>query len=142
MFAFLFADVAVTPERGALIGLAALTAFLGSKIAFQKDTAIEQRRKAASRLAGQLRQYGFKRLPRFVENYSVGDYSGMVHELASAAEDLSDAKVAATELDGVFQYSIEAKAKDPETRAALYDKIDKLKVAYPPEVKQEVKPAA
>lgn len=128
----LFADLAITPQTGALIGVTALAAWMGGKLLFQKDTEIEARRKAAIDLASVFSQEGFRRLPQFVTNYAVGDYSGMVHEIKSAARDFRDPTVLAAELQAVFDKQLERRIKDPETRQALYDKIEKLKAAFPP----------
>lgn len=122
----LFADMSVSPMGATVIGLAGVAAFLAGKTLFQKDTEIENRRKAAIDVAGILSAEGFKRLPGFVTNYAVGDYSGMVHELKAVARDFRDPTVLEAELDAVFTKQLERRAKDPGKKPVLAAKLQEL----------------
>lgn len=123
---FLFADFAVTQQGAVTIGLAALLAFLLGKFLFQKDTEIENHRKAAIDVANILTREGFKRLPQFASNYAVGDYSGMVHELKSAARDFQDPTILEAELQAVFEKQLRLRVSDAQKRLALLGKLKEL----------------
>ncbi|MBI3866821.1 MAG: hypothetical protein HY290_33495 [Planctomycetia bacterium] len=114
------------------IVLAAIAAvmFFGGQLLFKGDTAVENRRRGATRLAGRLRELGFTRLPPILEDYSVGDYSGMISKIRDVAEMLGDDKERHAEFEKVFQLILEAKMKDPEKRDGLIKAFDKLRVLY------------
>lgn len=94
--------------------------YFGGRFLFNKDTAIEDRRRGAGNLAGVLRQYGLKRLPRFLVDYSVGDYSGMGARLSEAASLFNEGEEAVVaEFDQVFESVLNVKLKRKESRDAL-----------------------
>lgn len=70
--------------------VAGLVAALAGRWLFQKDTEIEDRRRAASRLAGVYRAAGLTHTAEMLEHYSVGDYSGMARKIKEAAALLGD----------------------------------------------------
>jgi hypothetical protein len=108
----------------------AVVAFCLGQLLFKGDNAIENRRRAATRLAGRLRELGFTRIPPILEDYSVGDYSGMIGKIRDVAEILGDDKERHAEFEKVFQLVLEAKMKDPEKRDALIKAFDKLRALY------------
>jgi hypothetical protein len=111
-----------------LVALGVAMFFVG-QLLFKGDTAIENRRRSATRLAGRLRELGFTRLPPILEDYSVGDYSGMIGKIRDVAEMLGDEKERQAEFERVFQLILEAKMKDPEKRDALVKTFEKLRAA-------------
>jgi hypothetical protein len=108
--------------------LAAILAGLAGKDIFSwltaKDTAQEARRRAAFDLAGVLRKYGLKRIPEFLGDYAVGDFSGMydkIYDLAKVSLAGDDAIV--KELGQVFDNVLAAKLKTEDGRALLAAKL-------------------
>jgi hypothetical protein len=61
--------------------LAALAMYYLARLLFRTDTAIENRRKAAGQMAIVLGRLGLKKIPAFLIDYSVGDYSGMANAI-------------------------------------------------------------
>ena len=104
--------------------LAALAAYNVGGYLFRKDTEVEDRRRAAAKLAGVLRSQGLVRLPAILEDYSVGDYSGLGNRIKNIVELLGDGEeVVQKEFDGVFNRVLEAKVKTPEGLALLKAKV-------------------
>lgn len=122
----LLADIQVTPTGAALIGAVALAALALGFLLFRKDTEIEQRRKAAIEAAEVLTAQGLTLLPAILTDYAVGDYSGMINRIRSAARMLLNPKHAEAEFDQLFTNMLERRLKDPETRATLVEKVNKL----------------
>lgn len=97
-----------------------LLAWLGAKWFFQKDTEKEDRRRGAAQLAGVLQTYGLQKTPEFLIDYSVGDYSGMTHKIASLAKLFLDGEEAVVkEFQQVYERVLDAKLRTPEGRAYL-----------------------
>jgi len=91
--------------------------FAVGKIAFAKDTEIENRRRGAGQLAIALGKYGLKRIPAFLVDYSVGDYSGCGKKIKDLAElFLSGEETLAKEFDDVFKTVLFTKMQTPEGR--------------------------
>lgn len=110
-----------------LIGLAMFA--LGMWL-FRKDTEIENRRRLAGKAAGELRgKYGLTMIPLLLEDYSVGDYSGMATRIKDIAELLLDPKRTAVEFDEIFSRLLTIRMSDPESRTALLARIEKLRLA-------------
>jgi hypothetical protein len=111
----------------AFIALAAVAGYLGLKWALQalqKDDEIEKRRRAAFHLAATLKSYGLEKTPKFLESYSVGDYSGMAHDIKSLAElFLSGEEHVVSEFKEVFDKCLAAKLKTDEGRAYIAAKL-------------------
>lgn len=107
-----------------------IVAFCVGQLLFKGDHSIDTRRRAATRLAGRLRELGFTRIPPILEDYSVGDYVGMVGKVRDVAELLGDEKERQAEFEKVFQLVLEAKMKDPDKRDSLVKAFDKLKALY------------
>lgn len=92
--------------------------FAAGKIAFKKDTEIESRRRGAGQLAISLGKYGLKRIPAFLVDYSVGDYSGCGKKIKDLAElFLTGEEALVKEFDGVFKTVLFNKMQTPEGRA-------------------------
>lgn len=115
--------VLTAPVIALCIVVPLLTFFL-VKWLFEKDTEVENRRRAAAKLAAKLQQVGLKKTPLFLIDYSVGDYSGMaarIHNLAELFLDGEDAVM--KEFDAVFQNVLDAKLKTPEGKALIAAKL-------------------
>lgn len=88
------------------------------KLAFKKDTEIEDRRRGAGQLAISLGKYGLKRIPAFLVDYSVGDYSGCGKKIKDLAElFLSGEEALVKEFDDVFKTVLFNKMQSVEGRA-------------------------
>lgn len=108
----------------AILILVGVVAILGGKHGFNwlfaKDTEKENRRRAAFKLAAQLKAYGLNRIPDFLGDYAVGDYSGMfeqIHDLAKVA--VADPTAIVKELEQVYTNILKVKLSSEEGRAYL-----------------------
>ncbi len=128
------------PTAVLLIVALALLGWLIGKRVYAFDDKVERRREDAMDAIQVLAAYGFKKLPSLLGKYAVGDYDGAWAELKRLCKDYADPKNLEHDLEGVFAHQLESKAKNEDTRQALYEKFEKLKVQYPP--KQAVPPAA
>ncbi len=107
-----------------ITALIAVVGFLGAKWLFRKDTEIEDRRRGAAKLAASLKAYGLDRIPDFLIDYSVGDYSGMAEKMKQLAEMfLSGKEAVVTELDGVYERVLAQKLKTEAGRALVASKL-------------------
>ncbi len=122
--------------------LLAIVGFCAAKWLFKKDTECEDRRRAAGKMAAMLKAYGLVKIPDFLIDYSVGDYSGMAHSIKQLAELFlhGEAGVVA-EFDGVFARVLEAKLKSEAGRTLLAAKLADAVKASDPSVVQDA-PAA
>jgi len=131
MFPTLFA-LSIPPVGVALIVACCVAGVALGILFFKKDTEIENRRRAAAKVATILTGKGLLIIPSILSDYAVGDYSGMVAKMKNAADMLLNPAAAGAEFDGVFARMLEEKLKDPEQRAALVEKVNKLSAAYGP----------
>jgi len=107
-----------------ILALIALVGFLGAKWLFKKDTAIEERRRGAARLAAALKSYGLSKIPEFLIDYSVGDYSGMAMKIKSYAEMfIAGEESVVKEFDVVFERVLSEKLKSEAGRALIASKL-------------------
>jgi len=99
---------------------------------FRKDTEIEDRRRAAAELAGVLSGLGLRKIPDFLIDYSVGDYSGMGKKIADLARlFLSGEAAVLEEFKEAFGRVLDAKLKTPEGRAYIRVKLEDSDTADP-----------
>ena len=113
-----------------IVALIAAVGFLGAKWLFKKDTEIENRRRGAAKLAASLKAYGLVRIPDFLIDYSVGDYSGMAEKMKTLAEMfLSGEEAVVTELDGVYERVLSQKLTTEAGRALVASKLADAKQA-------------
>lgn len=97
---------------------------------FKKDTEIENRRRAAAKLAGILSDHGLRKTPEFLIDYSVGDYSGMAMKIKALAELFLDGEEAVIrEFKDVFERCLNAKLGTEEGRAYISAKLAEVKTA-------------
>ncbi len=118
-----------------------LIGWLGAKWLFQKDTEKENRRRGAAQLAGVLKTYGLQKTPEFLIDYSVGDYSGMTHKVASLAKLFLDGEEhVVKEFQKVYERVLEAKLNTEEGRAYIAARLAQASKPSDP-APAEVKPA-
>jgi len=107
-----------------ILVLIALVGFLGAKWLFKKDTEVENRRRGAARLAACLKAYGLVRIPEFLIDYSVGDYSGMAEKIKGLAEMfLAGEEAVVKEFDAVYDRVLVEKLKTEAGRALIASKL-------------------
>lgn len=94
----------------ALVGLVAV---LIGRWLYKKDTEVEDRRRAAAQLAGVYRSAGLIHTAEFLEDYSVGDYSGMAKKIKKAADLLNSKEAGEKVLKDLLARIAEA-GKKPE----------------------------
>ena len=111
-----------------ILSLIAAVGFLGAKWAFKKDTVIEDRRRGAALLAASLTSYGLVRIPAFLIDYSVGDYSGMADKMKRLAEMfLEGESTVITEFDAVYERVLREKLRTEAGRALVASKLSDAK---------------
>ena len=100
---------------------------------FTKDTEIENRRRGAAKLAAKLQAIGLRKLPEFLIDYSVGDYSGMANKIHMLADLFLDGdEPVLAEVETVFRNVLDAKLKTEEGRAFIAAKLaEATKAAVP-----------
>lgn len=104
-------------------------AYFVGKWYFKKDEEKEDRRRAAGILAIELAKVGFVKLPAFLVDYSVGDYSSMLYKLKTIVElATSDPHAFMREFDTVASRVLDAKLSTPEGRAVLAAKLQEANV--------------
>jgi hypothetical protein len=133
----LYALIAVSVACAVLVGRDVVT------WVFQKDSEVEARRRAAFHLAGTLKAYGLKRMPDFLGDYAVGDYSGMyekIHDFAKLVLSGEDAVV--KELEGAYESVLTAKMASEEGRALISAKLAAVEAKAAEAKPAEVKPVA
>lgn len=114
----------LTPATIVICILVPIVAFFVVKWLLTKDTEVENRRRSAAKLAAVLQGIGLRKLPEFLIDYSVGDYSGMANKIHQTAElMLAGEGAVLAEVDTVFRNVLEAKLKTEEGRALLAAKL-------------------
>lgn len=131
-------SLVLTPATIALCVCVPLLAYFIVKWLFTKDTEIENRRRAAAKLAAKLQAIGLKKTPEFLIDYSVGDYSGMANKIQMLAElFLAGDEPVLAEVETVFRSVLDSKLKTEEGRAFIAAKLAEVTKAV-----EAAKPAA
>lgn len=117
-------------NRLVLIGLASIALYATGRFLFRRDEAIEDRRRKAIKLAGDCQKCGLDFLAPVLEDYSVGDYSGMLHRLRSFADDIRDDATRRQILDRFFETQLAARLQDEAQRRKIVETVS----AAPPMV--------
>ena len=113
-------SLVLTPATIALCVCVPLLAYFLVKKVFEKDTEVENRRRGAAKLAAKLQEIGLRKLPEFLIDYSVGDYTGMANKIHMLAElFVSGDDPVLAEVDTVFRNVLDAKLKTDDGRALL-----------------------
>jgi len=118
------------PKDVAIVVLGAIVAASAVGLWFRKDTKWEARQKAAIKVSNILERKGLKIIPSILIDFAIKDISGMVGKIVHAAEMLLDPKMAEAEFDQVFENMLEARIKNPTTRGALVEQVERLVAAY------------
>lgn len=121
-----------------MVALIAVVGWLAGKWLFQKDTEVENRRRGAAKLAASLKAYGLAKIPDFLIDYSVGDYSGMAEKMKALAEMfMSGEQAVVSEFDAVFEKVLAEKLKVEAGRTLIASKLaDAVKEADPSVVRE------
>jgi len=118
-----------------IVVLIAAVGFLGAKWLFKKDTEIENRRRGAVKLAASLKAYGLVKIPDFLADYAVGDYSGMAMKIKALAEMfMSGEDAVVKEFDAVYERVLAEKLKSEAGRALIASKLSDAAKASDPSV--------
>ena len=98
--------------------------YQGAKWLVKTDTKVEDRRRAAAKLAGVLSGIGLAKTPEFLIDYSVGDYSGMGDKLVKLVELFTSGEEAVlAEFGRVFERCLDAKLSSGEGRSYIAAKL-------------------
>lgn len=117
-------NLVLTPAIIALCICVPLLTYFIVKWLCTKDTEVENRRRAAAKLAAKLQEIGLKKTPEFLIDYSIGDYSGMANKIHMLAElFLGGDEPVLAEVDTVFRNVLDAKLKTEEGRAFIAAKL-------------------
>jgi hypothetical protein len=122
IFALLLTNLASSPLI--LVSLASIALYASGRFLFRRDEAIEDRRRKAIKLAGDCQKCGLDFLAPVLEDYSVGDYSGMLHRLRAFADDIRDDATRRQILDHFFSTQLTTRLKDAAQRQKILETID------------------
>ena len=106
-------------------GVAAV-AWLVGKYGMKLNQRKDDRHMAAIAVAGILREKGLTAVPKALEFYGAGDYSGFASSLRSLAGIMTNPKTIEAEFDNVFDKTLMVKLQNPETRKQLQDRINSV----------------
>ena len=99
--------------------------WLAVKYGVKFDSNVEMRRRAAFDLAGKLRELGLMRIPDFLGDYAVGDYSGMLRKIADVGRTfLQGEEAVMAEFSKVFERLLTTKLQTVEGRLYVKTKIE------------------
>ena len=114
-------------------GLSVLVGRDVTKWAFGKDTDKEDRRRGAAQLAATLKGLGLNKIPDFLIDYSVGDYSGMYKKIKDLATlFLSGEEHVVQEFHAVYENILSAQLKTEAGRALIAAKLADASVISDP----------
>lgn len=99
--------------------------FVVVKLLYKADSAVEDRRRAAGKIAGVLHSNGCVILPALLEDYMVGDYSGLAIRLGKIATVLThNPNAIQEEFDKAYERILAAQLADPVKKAALVARVN------------------
>jgi hypothetical protein len=116
-----------------IVAVALLAGYNVGKFIFRKDTQSEERRKAFIQLAAILKEYGLKDIPDVLIDLAVKDYSGAYDKAKFYMKLMQQSPEAVVkQFDEIFKRVLDAKLKNPESRALLESLLaDAKKVEAP-----------
>jgi hypothetical protein len=115
----------MNPQTLLIIAGALAVTYIAVHFLYKADTATEGKRRSANKVAGLLRAKGLKLLPEILEDYGVGDYSGVGIKIHKAALILThDPDAVNKEFEEVFERALAIKLADPKTRQTLLTRIN------------------
>jgi hypothetical protein len=106
--------------------LAAIVCCALSVWLFKKDTESEDRKRGAIKLASTLESVGLKRIPKFLVDYAVNDFSGMAKAVADLVRMFADGgeEAVMSEFGAVFDSLLTAKLHTEAGRALVAAKLE------------------
>jgi hypothetical protein len=122
IFALLLPKLASSPL--VLVSLASIALYASGRFMFRRDEAVEDRRRKAIKLAGDCQKCGLDFLAPVLEDYSVGDYSAMLHRLRAIADDIRDDATRRQILDHFFSTQLAARLKDAAQRQKIVEAVE------------------
>lgn len=108
-----------------LIGLATLALYFIGKYSAKGDTAVEERRRGAISLVTIASKNGLNFLSPLLEDYAVGDYSGMVKELSKMRNALHDPVTMKQVTESFLTVQFQKYAETDEGRKAIIALVEK-----------------
>jgi len=103
-----------------LVAIGAVTVgFVVSKFLYKKDTEVEDRRRAAIKISSSMKEKGLVTTAAFLEDYAVGDYSGMAKKLKDLSVVMSNPAAVEAEFAVVFAKLLQGKLNSPEGLAEI-----------------------
>ncbi len=91
---------------------------------YKQDTAREERRRGAAQMAIKLSELGLKKVPEFLIDYSVGDYSAIAAKVKDVGKTFLAGESAVIEEFGqIFERVLAAKLKSETGRAFIAAKL-------------------
>lgn len=106
-----------------LVALASIALYATGRFLFRRDEAVEDRRRKAIKLAGDCQKCGLDFLAPVLEDYSVGDYSGMLHRVRAFSDDIRDDATRRQILDRFFETQLAQRLKDEAQRRKIVESI-------------------
>lgn len=107
-----------------LVALASIALYATGRFLFRRDEAVEDRRRKAIKLAGDCQKCGLDFLAPVLEDYSVGDYSGMLHRLRTFADDIRDDGTRRQILDHFFTTQLATRVKSEAERRKILETLE------------------
>jgi hypothetical protein len=102
--------------------------FLIGYLIYKGDARIEQRREHALEIAAKARDAGFEVLPQILERYAIGDYSGVVKEVAGQYRIFKDDDLRRAAYEKFLRRQLDLGLKDPEKKTRIYEAVDAQKI--------------
>lgn len=107
-----------------VVALASIALYATGRFLFRRDEAVEDRRRKAIKLAGDCQKCGLDFLAPVLEDYSVGDYSGMLHRLRTFADDIRDDGTRRQILDHFFTTQLATRVKNEAERRKILEALE------------------
>jgi len=95
---------------------------------YRGDARVEARREHAIEIAAKSREEGFEILPELLEKYAIGDYSGLVKEMAVQYRIFRKDDARRAMYMKFLRRQLEVGLADPERRAEIYKAVDARKI--------------
>jgi len=95
---------------------------------YRGDARVEARREHAIEIAAKSREEGFEILPELLEKYAIGDYSGLVKEMAVQYRIFRKDDARRAMYMKFLKRQLEVGLADPERRAKIYEAVEAQKI--------------
>lgn len=100
------------------VGVAAIGALIG-RLVIKGDNKVENRRRTAIAVSGELRKEGYEKIPSLLEDYAIGDYSSMATKMYKLYVLVEDGDGLKAELEAAFDKRLKAKLQNPDEKLEL-----------------------